>query len=197
MGRVQQIYHDNDLKVEVCSTTWTYNPLAVSKMGSGAEGVAAGVSTNSGSSGERLSALLKKLFETHVSGDVNEELVKTAANGDAQKCEEILKAGAEVNGVFAGHTALQAASQNGHLEVIGALLRHQADVEVEDKDGDRAVHHAAFGDEPGVMELLGGAGADLNARNKRRQTALHIAVSVRCGAVRLRDIITRRAFVAG
>lgn len=31
------------------------------------------------------------MFETHVSGDVNEELVKAAANGDAQKCEEILK----------------------------------------------------------------------------------------------------------
>ena len=39
---------------------------------------------------ERLSALLKKLFETHVSGDVNEELVKAAANGDAAKVEEIL-----------------------------------------------------------------------------------------------------------
>lgn len=47
----------------------------------------------------------------------------------------------------------------------------------QDKDGDRAVHHAAFGDEPGVMELLAAAGADLNARNKRRQTALHIAVN--------------------
>ena len=31
-----------------------------------------------------------------------------------------------VNGVFAGHTALQAASQNGHLEVsIGSLLRFE------------------------------------------------------------------------
>lgn len=81
---------------------------------------------------ERLSALLKKLFETHVSGDVNEELVKTAANGDAQKCEESLKrTDADVNGVFAGHTALQAASQNGHLEVIKILLRHKADVEIE------------------------------------------------------------------
>lgn len=48
---------------------------------------------------------------------------------------------------------------------------------IKDKDGDRAVHHAAFGDEPGVMELLARAGADLNARNKRRQTALHIAVN--------------------
>lgn len=40
---------------------------------------------------ERLSALLKKLFETHISGDINEELVKASANGDGQKCEEILK----------------------------------------------------------------------------------------------------------
>lgn len=81
---------------------------------------------------ERLSALLKKLFETHVSGDVNEELVKTAANGDAAKCEECLKRPeADVNGVFAGHTALQAASQNGHLEVIKILLRYSADVEME------------------------------------------------------------------
>ena len=39
---------------------------------------------------ERLSALLKKLFETHVTGDINEELVKAAANGDASKVDEIL-----------------------------------------------------------------------------------------------------------
>lgn len=76
--------------------------------------------------------MLKKLFETHVSSDVNEELVKTAANGDAVKCEECLKRPeADVNGVFSGHTALQAASQNGHLEVIKILLRYKADVEIE------------------------------------------------------------------
>lgn len=68
---------------------------------------------------ERLSALLKKLFETHVSSDVTEELVKAAANGDAQKVDELLarEDGSNVNGVFAGHTSLQAASQNGHIEV--------------------------------------------------------------------------------
>nr|CAG4649151.1 EOG090X02DA [Scapholeberis mucronata] len=171
VGRVQQIYHDNDLKVEVCGTSWTYNPAAVTK-------IASDGSLPAASNGENLSALLKKLFETHVTGDVHEELVKAAANGDTQKVEEILKrVDADVNGVFAGHTALQAASQNGHLEVIKVLLRYKADVEIEDKDGDRAVHHAAFGDEPAVMEVLAQSGADLNARNKRRQTALHIAVN--------------------
>jgi len=171
IGRVQQIYHDNDLKVEVCGTSWTYNPAAVSKVAS--DGNLPGAS-----SGERLSALLKKLFETHVSGDVVEELVKAAANGDQAKLDELVtRSDCNVNGVFAGHTALQAASQNGHLEVLRLLLRSGADLELEDKDGDRAVHHAAFGDEPGVMEVIAAAGADLNARNKRRQTALHIAVN--------------------
>lgn len=181
VGRVQQVYSDNDLKIEVCNTSWTYNPLAVTKVASSSDGSVA-VASN----GERLSAILKKLFEPHVSGDITEELVKAAANGDAAKCEEFLSGcgpngqqttPADVNGVFAGHTALQAASQNGHLEVIQALLRHKADVEIEDKDGDRAVHHAAFGDEPRVIELLAKANADLNARNKRRQTALHIAIN--------------------
>ena len=40
---------------------------------------------------ERLSQLLKKLFETQESGDINEELVKAAANGDLAKVEDILK----------------------------------------------------------------------------------------------------------
>lgn len=39
VGCVQQIYHDSDLKVEVCSTCWTYNPSAVTKVAS-ADGTA-------------------------------------------------------------------------------------------------------------------------------------------------------------
>lgn len=203
VGRVQQIYYDKDLKVEVGNTSWTYNPLAVTKVASSSDTSMSAVAAN----GERLSAILKKLFEPQVSSDITEELVKAAANGDAAKCEKFLNptgtvaeqpsssptceqdgsqpstssaavlSQANVNGVFAGHTSLQAASQNGHLDVIKVLLKYSADVEIEDKDGDRAVHHAAFGDEPTVIKLLAQAGADLNARNKRRQTALHIAVN--------------------
>jgi len=170
-GRVLQIYHDNDLKINVGDTSWTYNPAAVRK-------VASIDALQGASTGEGLRELLQKLYESHPSDDANEELVKAAANGDTQKCEEILKMpDADVNGVFASHTALQAASQNGHIEIIKVLLHKNADVEKEDKDGDRAVHHAAFGDEPSVIEALARAGADLNVRNKRRQTPLHIAVN--------------------
>lgn len=78
-----------------------------------------------------LRALLKQLYESHVSSDSTEELVKAAANGDATRCAEILsKSDCDVNGVFASHTALQAASQNGHVDVITVLLEANADVEV-------------------------------------------------------------------
>ena len=50
-------------------------------------------------------------------------------------------------------------------------------VSPQDKDGDRAIHHAAYGDEPAVVQLLAEDGADLNARSKRRQTPLHVAVN--------------------
>jgi len=33
--------------------------------------------------------------------------------------------------VFAGHTALQAASQNGHVEVIKILMKYNVDMEIE------------------------------------------------------------------
>ena len=89
----------------------------------------------------------------------------------------ILRLDNQVNGVFAGHTALQAACQNGHSHIAKVLLSAGADIELEDDDGDRAVHHAAFGNASAVMEILATAGADLNARNKRRQTGLHISVN--------------------
>ena len=110
--------------MEVCGTSWTYNPLAVTKVPYDGSAVVPGAS-----SGERLSALLKKLFETHVSGDLTEELVKAAANGDTQKVEELVtREECNVNGVFAGHTALQAASQNGHLEVRKKEAFHSVEI---------------------------------------------------------------------
>lgn len=48
---------------------------------------------------------------------------------------------------------------------------------LQDKDGDRAIHHASFGDEPVIVQQLAEAGADLNARNRRHQTPLHVAIN--------------------
>ena len=173
IGRIAHIYPDKDLKIELCGTTWTYSPLAVTKLPSqSARSIPASCELSNGDKPTDSGS--------HVSPDkLTEALVKVAANGDATKCEQLLRMpGSSVNGIFAGHTALQAAAQNGHVHVIRVLIKHGVDPEIADKDGDRAIHHAAFGNEPGVIELLATATkCDLNARNKRRQTALHIGVN--------------------
>ncbi|KAB1278290.1 E3 ubiquitin-protein ligase MIB1 [Camelus dromedarius] len=139
-GQVQQIYSDRDLKVEAGRTSRTYNPAAVPQVARAAAAI-------SNASGERHSKLLKKLFETQESGDLNEELVKAAAHGDVAKVEDLLKRShVDVNGQCAGHTAMQAASHNGHVDISKLLLKQNVDVETEDKDGEGAVHHVAFGD---------------------------------------------------
>ncbi|XP_063713547.1 E3 ubiquitin-protein ligase mib1-like isoform X1 [Symsagittifera roscoffensis] len=222
VGRVQQIYHDNDIKVEVCGTSWTYNPLCVVKLNPPNTTSSSTSShphhpdynssshhhvhfhnqnnsranTADSNNSDRLSQLLKKLFETPITGETHEELVKAAANGDTQRIELLLSSsglsanqneapsstessggGQVVNGLFAGHTALQAASQNGHVDAVKLLIKFNANLETQDKDGDRAMHHASLGDEKEVVEVLGKAGADLNARNNKRQTPLHLAVN--------------------
>ena len=37
----------------------------------------------------------------------------------------------QVNGMFAGHTALQAAAQNGHVDVVKVLMKHSVSLEIE------------------------------------------------------------------
>ncbi|CAF0984861.1 unnamed protein product [Adineta steineri] len=169
VGRVIHLYADGDVKVQVSGGSWIFNPLAVTKVDQ--------THSTEGGNEERLNAMLKKLFDAQLTGDIHEELVKAAANGDLKRVEDLLKRpNIDVNGIFAGHTALQAAAQNGHKQIIHLLIKDNANLEIEDKDGDRAVHHAAFGNEPEILELLAKAGADLNVRNKRRQTPLHIGV---------------------
>ncbi|CAB4060140.1 MIB [Lepeophtheirus salmonis] len=195
-GTVVAFDEDHDIVVSYASgNRWTFNPAVLTKVGGMASFICSDMERMKvlqKGHGEWAEAMAPTLVEvsgtswtynpmavTKVAGDVSAlPGTSTAANGDPQEVEELVsRDGCNVNGVFAGHTALQAASQNGHIEVIKALLRRNADLEIEDKDGDRAVHHAAFGDEPNVMELLAASGADLNARNKRRQTALHIGVN--------------------
>ena len=44
-----------------------------------------------------------------------------------------------------GKTSLQVASHQGHLDICNLLLSSGADLEVQDEDGDTALHYSAFG----------------------------------------------------
>lgn len=79
-----------------------------------------------------MSLLLRQILEQHKPSNPVEDLVKGAASGDAGKVDELLTAGdCNVNDQFNGRTALQAASQNGHIDVVACLIRHKANLEEE------------------------------------------------------------------
>lgn len=44
-----------------------------------------------------------------------------------------------------GKTALQVASHQGYLEIVQLLLKAGADLQLQDEDGDTALHYSAFG----------------------------------------------------
>lgn len=66
------VSRDSDLWVEACGLSWAYNLAKVCN-------TVFGGSTISCTFGERLSPNQRKVFETQASGDLNEELVVTAA----------------------------------------------------------------------------------------------------------------------
>ena len=60
--------------------------------------------------------------------------------------------------------------------VVQLLLASNADVSVQDADGQTPLHLAAFGGQVKVVKMLIAAGADVNAKNNHGETPLHTAI---------------------
>ncbi|RZF43243.1 hypothetical protein LSTR_LSTR016987 [Laodelphax striatellus] len=74
-------------------------------------------------------------------------------------------------------TCLMVACHQGHMDIVCLLLLAPRHMELEDSDGDRALHYATFGSQPEIIELLLNRGADINQVNKQLCSALHIAAN--------------------
>ncbi len=72
------------------------------------------------------------MFEMHQPSNPVEELVKGAASGDVIRVQDVLSKGTcHVDDQYNGQTALHAASQNGHIDVVRCLIQYHANVEEE------------------------------------------------------------------
>src|SRR5215469_4185627 len=80
------------------------------------------------------------------------------------------------------------ASRSQDHEAIRALLREHADVNAPQGDGATALHWAAYWDDSGMVDLLVGAGANVNAANDLGVTPLALASS---------SAVANRLLVAG
>ncbi|TMW69739.1 hypothetical protein Poli38472_001895 [Pythium oligandrum] len=107
-----------------------------------------------------------------------QKLIEAAKEGNLSKVKELLEEGAEVNALgWYGQTALHYASINGHLDVAGLLLGHEAcEVNASTKGGWTALHFASNNGHLDVVRLLlGHEACEVNASTKGGWTALHFA----------------------
>jgi hypothetical protein len=71
-------------------------------------------------------------------------------------------------------TALQAASDQGHSEVVQLLLESGVDIDARERYG-TALRLASAGDHDQAVQILLNAGADVNTQDEFNRTALHMA----------------------
>ena len=127
--------------------------------------------------------LVERLLERGAGVNVRNDnggtaLMFAAIPGHVKTLALLIEHGADVNAT--GHfnwTALMVAASKGHRESVELLLRHGADPNVQDTYGWTPLMRAVYGNKQGaVSALLASDRVDLEARDDRGATALHVAV---------------------
>ena len=117
------------------------------------------------------------IIGTATAGDV-EALYQAAGNGKHSEVARLLKSGVDANSrTKSGSYALNAAAVENEIDVIQILIAHEADPNVQNRQGDTPLICATkyAGGKPETVELLVKAGTDLGIRDNSGKTALDYA----------------------
>lgn len=76
---------------------------------------------------------------------------------------------------FPGQTPLMLAAHIGDIRIINSLLDARASINLQDRQGDTALHKAIKNAYDGAVRVLVAAGADLQLKNERQETPLDTA----------------------
>ena len=103
-------------------------------------------------------------------------LERSIASGSVARVKRHLKLGARVNRLHQenGMTPLASAALHGHLEIIELLLEHKADVKKSNRDGNTALHNAAFMCRSEIVSALLKNGASPTIRSHRRESSIDV-----------------------
>ncbi|XP_033639192.1 E3 ubiquitin-protein ligase MIB1-like [Asterias rubens] len=183
VGEVIMVDHDGDVKVKFDDSTFFVNPLCLmlEKKSASAEGVSL---HELGGLGDLMALMLKSQLSSALHGLMEGQssprgmsLFNAAVEGDVGKVREIINdnAAAVKFKNDKGQTPLMAAANKGHLDVVRALVQHNAPLDVKDNDGDTALTFAVIGDNPSIVEFLLDQGSNINTSDKKGVTPLHVA----------------------
>ena len=119
-------------------------------------------------------------------------LQEAAALGDLERVAAALAAGAPVDDLdpLLGLSALMLAARGGHLQVLDALIEHDAKLEQTGRGGLTALMLAAMSDQPHAVARLLDDGADTAAVADAGGRAIHLAAAV--GALRSLRVLEER-----
>ncbi|KNG89952.1 hypothetical protein ANOM_001178 [Aspergillus nomiae NRRL 13137] len=105
-------------------------------------------------------------------------LIRECALGNQKAVQELLHAGASVDGRGAdGETPLMTASYAGNSDLVSLLLRRGANIHARSSGGQTPLLFAAMGNNAAVARILLGHGANINLSNDEGFTALMLATS--------------------
>jgi len=111
-----------------------------------------------------------------------------------ERVKEILIYGEEdVNDTGAsGATALAEAVRQGNVQIVCALMKYKADVNIAERPEDLPLFRALDGDER-ILDMLLEKSADVNIKNNRGDTPLHLSVEYFMGG----EELTQKLLSAG
>jgi ankyrin repeat protein len=107
---------------------------------------------------------------------LNKPLLEAVRAGDLNKVKELVCGGADINADVDGYRPLVEAANKKHDEIVKYLLDEDADVNIQDKDGDTALTCASLRGSLEVTDLLIKKGAKIDIQNKQGKTALMYAI---------------------
>jgi len=136
--------------------------------------------------GEIMKALLKRGVKISKRDLVTAKVMAESMLGNTSEVEALLKAGADPNGrlVPGSATALAWACQNGHEEIVKALLAAGAQVDASNESGATGLMAAALQGHVGIVRMLlrAGAGVQKTSETKAGSTVLLMDTKARVQA---------------
>jgi ankyrin repeat protein len=131
---------------------------------------------------------LGKALVTQVSTrQIDDELFKSCAKGDADKVKDLIVSGANVNATEAeGETPLMYASAEGQVQVIDILIDRGANIHAKSINGQTALGRAALFGHSSVVEKLLFRGAEIDEQMNDRGTPLMYAANVTTAKILLK-----------